>query len=444
MKKKVTPTAKISLTVLIVCFLGVLGKWVHQVNADDCCPPPLLSSAAARFPQNASVTVYLDTRGLTSTEVQAITTGLQDWNGQNNHSGVTYHVVETTDPPQPGTNNMIVAKFVDQFSSGTGGAALNMHGSSNGTVYGELTFWNNIRSGTPSLLPAFLRSTARHEGGHGLGLENATNCPPGSSIMNPSGNFETFITSCDNAKINTEPAYPGPAGGIGEPCTSSPDCSSGLVCEGSTCTSQCDPNGEGWCSQHEGDWIESTCTCHYSPIIIDVAGNGFNLTDSSKGVHFDLDRDGSAEQISWTAAGSDDAFLALDRNGNGTIDDGTELFGNFTPQPTPSPGAHRNGFAALAEYDKISNGGNGDGVIDQREAIYSSLCLWQDSNHNGISESSELRSLAARGVVTISLDYKFSKKTDEYGNEFRYRAKVKDSKGMQLGRWAWDVFLITQ
>ena len=90
------------------------------------------------------------------------------------------------------------------------------------------------------------------------------------------------------------------------------------------------------------------------------------------------------------------------------------------------------------------NGGNDDGVIDQRDAIYSSLRLWQDSNHNGISEGGELHSLTVRGVATIELDYKLSKKTDEYGNEYRYRAKIKDSKGMQLGRWAWDVFLITQ
>lgn len=193
-----------------------------------------------------------------------------------------------------------------------------------------------------------------------------------------------------------------------------------------------DRNGSGSCSSCQGQLV--------SPILIDVSGDGFDLTDAASGVEFDLEGTGTVQRWSWTSEDSDDAWLSLDRNGNGFVDSGQELFGDFTPQPTSS---EPNGFMALAEYDEPALGGNDDGLLNEADAIFTSLRLWQDQNHNGMSEVEELHSLRELGLTSIDLDYKKSRREDQYGNQFRYRAKVGAMRGVHTGRWAWDVFLIS-
>ena len=187
------------------------------------------------------------------------------------------------------------------------------------------------------------------------------------------------------------------------------------------------------------------CVCApATPVLVDVSGDGFRLTGAAGGVNFDLNSDGARERLSWTEADTDDAWLALDRDGDGAVDDGRELFGNFTPQPDPPTGEERNGFLALAEFDKPESGGNSDGVIDGRDAVFASLRLWRDADHDGVSEAGELHALPGLGLAEIDLAYRESRRVDGHGNRFRYRAKVKDERGAQLGRWAWNVFLVVE
>lgn len=179
------------------------------------------------------------------------------------------------------------------------------------------------------------------------------------------------------------------------------------------------------------------------PIILDLDGHGFELTNAASGVMFDIRATGKPFKIPWTSSSSNTAFLVLDRNGNGDIDDGTELFSNVSPQPLDSS---PNGFKALAQNDLPANGGNGDGVIDAKDQVFPLLRLWVDANHDGICQPGEMHTLAEMGVYSLSLDFTPSGRTDRFGNVFQYKASV--NRGMRnasdVGPTAYDVFMVTK
>ena len=203
-------------------------------------------------------------------------------------------------------------------------------------------------------------------------------------------------------------------------------CSGG--CSDASCAC-CDCNGNCLLDSSNG-------CCGVTPIVVDVRGTGFKLSGAEDGVMFDFFGTGKKLRLSWPARGSENAWLVLDRNHNGVIDDGTEMFGNITPQPKS---ATPNGFLALAVYDLPENGGNGDGIIDAKDSIYSSLRLWIDKNHNGVSEPDELFTLPELNVVSINLSYALSQLVDEFGNVFRYKSTIADGTRDEL---VYDVFLV--
>lgn len=158
-----------------------------------------------------------------------------------------------------------------------------------------------------------------------------------------------------------------------------------------------------------------------SPIIVAVGADAsYQLTSPQTGVLFDIDGNGIREWLAWTRIGDETAFQVYDRNRNGIIDDGTELFGNHSILPTGQKAI--NGFEALAFYDRIENGGNSDGQIDSRDAIWNSMELWIDWNHNGVSENAELFALDDYQLMNVSLAFHTIWRRDAYGNVFRLAA----------------------
>jgi hypothetical protein len=193
-------------------------------------------------------------------------------------------------------------------------------------------------------------------------------------------------------------------------------------------------------AQREPVTLQGAKNCGNSPIVIDLENEGFPLSDEP--VLFDLDADGMPEKTNWTAPGSSVAFLVLDRDGNGTIDSGLELFGNNTRLSTGEKAQY--GYIALAEYDLEAFGGNFDGFIGPEDAVWPKLRLWIDRDHDGVSRPGELLTLDQAGILKLEYDYEISKRVDPYGNRFLARGKAwrENRRGKPREVRLWDVWFV--
>ncbi|MCE2746599.1 MAG: RTX toxin, partial [Burkholderiales bacterium] len=131
------------------------------------------------------------------------------------------------------------------------------------------------------------------------------------------------------------------------------------------------------------------------PLVLDLDGDGLELVSANGSILFDHNADNIKTGTGW--AGRDDGFLVRDLNGNGTIDTGRELFGVDTIKSNNTLAAQ--GFDALRDLDS-----NADGQITSADTAYGELKIWQDANQDGISQSTELKTLAERGITRIGLN----------------------------------------
>lgn len=238
---------------------------------------------------------------------------------------------------------------------------------------------------------------------------------------------------------------------IGSSCTSTPqNCtSSGTLCNLNTgvqsthsASMTCDPCSSGGCPPGmtkacQGDQTPGECSCctDYSPIVIDTGGDGLRFSNARNGVLWDINGMGFTMWVAWPRD-DDDAWLFLDRDGNGAADSGAELFGNTTQLADGSYPEH--GYLALAELDA-----NHDGWISMADPKFQQLRLWHDRNRNGQSEPSELVGLLSDGILALSTDAKKSKKVDQHGNKFAWRARVRNVL-IPTVRFSYDVFPVTK
>jgi len=167
---------------------------------------------------------------------------------------------------------------------------------------------------------------------------------------------------------------------------------------------------------HEDSTVWTLWRCQpLTPIIIDMGQNGIHLGQKGVYVDFDYLGFGSSQSTQWVRPGGDETFLALDLNSNGLVDDGSELFGNGTWLIDEGTWAYH-GFEALAQYDHVTQGGNGDGLITENDDVWDRLLLWNDADADAISTAGELGLVRDSGLASFETAPKENNRQDSAGN----------------------------
>ena len=158
-----------------------------------------------------------------------------------------------------------------------------------------------------------------------------------------------------------------------------------------------------------------------TPLILDLNNNGIETLSVDEGIIFDIDADGSVDHTGWV--GKNDGLLVRDLNGDGMINDATELFGEHTLLADGTKA--QDGYAALAALDS-----NGDGLINAADDTFTELQVWVDANSDGITQAGELLSLQQAGVSEITLTYQHSN-IDSNGNTIGMLGSYTNNSGEQ-------------
>jgi len=292
-----------------------------------------------------------------------------------------------------------------------------LHNTSSGAVF---THGNNDPTnpnGTLALNPDYLGNTqlmvtiGDHEFGHSLGFpDNWQSTCQGNTVMyggidpNNGPFFGTTPSACDQqGEQNTFP--PPSSGHTGTGPVSGPGGCGEVDCSG----------GSSW---------------NPDPLVLDLNGDGINTTGTNDMVWFDLDGNGAKDHITWTNPNTAEGFLWINLTGKNRVDNGSELLGIGTVLPDGTKA--KDGFQALAVYDDPAQGGNGDGMIDSRDAVWNRLRVWIDANHNGICEPSEVFSLHKFGVEGVSLAAVSTTYVDGKGNGHHLRGQYWRHVGGQV------------